>query len=181
VKGIAAVSTTAVTIPTSGTQYQLAELTLPAGILNSAARIIRFYAAGNYSTGPGGSGSMSLTFRLKLCSVSGCGSGAVLTLATWGGTGNTTASVTNAWKVDGEVATNTTGSSGNLLTHGMSFVQLGATGSALTPETRTDNNTAASAAIDLTAALYLNLTISPNASNASNSAVAHMFTVSPIN
>ena len=130
VKGIAAVSTAAVAITTSGTEYELAQLSLPAGILNSAARIVRFYAAGNYSTGSGGTGALSLTFKLKLCTVSGCGSGTVLTLATWGGTGNTTASVTNAWKLDGEVATNTTGSSGNLLTHGMSFVQLGATGGA---------------------------------------------------
>jgi hypothetical protein len=177
IKGFASTSTTNI-IPTAGTDAQLAEFPLPAGYLNTMNKSMRVYAAGLYATAA--TQTPTLSFRVKLCTVSGCGSGTAIVLLQFGPSGATTASATNAWKVDGELSVSTTGTTGTLEAHGLSYIALGPTGTALSPEIRTDTNTAQSSAIDLTSALFLDVTVRMSTNAGSNTAVARLVTASPI-
>jgi hypothetical protein len=88
-------------------------------------------------------------------------------------TGATTASTTNSWKIEGSIGTITTGATGTLESKWWQQVQLGAAGN-LTPETRLDQNNAASSSIDLTAQLFLRTTVLMSTADASNSVTARM-------
>ncbi|MGH9671446.1 MAG: hypothetical protein ACRD3A_15185 [Terriglobales bacterium] len=144
----------------------LMSLSLPAGALNTAGRFAIISGAGLYSTAAGQ--TPTLTFKVKLCTVSGCGSGTVLTLASWT-TAATTASASNMpWKVNLWLGTVSTGATGTVEGHGQSTATLGTTAGAAA-EVRNDTVTAASSAIDLTAALFLQFTVATSTGSPSNS------------
>jgi hypothetical protein len=74
-------STTPVTVTANVTTDQtLMACTIPAGTLNRVGRSLRIQTGSIYST-PAAS-TTAMTFKIKICSVSGCGSGNVLTAAT---------------------------------------------------------------------------------------------------
>lgn len=158
-------NTTASTATNPNTEQQLSELTLTAGALNSAGKIVRYHSSGRYTTNAGQ--TPTLRFRVYLCTVSGCGSGTVVTLMDFT-TAATTASTTNSWRLVGDIGTLATGASGTLETRFWEQVQLGAAGN-LTPETRLDQTNAASSAISLTGVLYVRTTVLMSTADAGNS------------
>ncbi len=142
----------------------LRELTLVSASLNTANKVMDYNAFGRYTTA--GGQTPTIRFRLYACTVSGCGSGTVVTLADFTSAA-TTASVTNSWALRGQVGTVSNGASGTLETKFQLQTQLGAAGG-LTPETRLDQTNAVSSAIDLTGVIYLRLTALMSSSNGSN-------------
>jgi len=160
---VGSISATTATNPSA--EAALKELTLTAAALNSSAKKLIYHASGRYTTAA--AQTPTLRFRVYLCTVSGCGSGTVLTLADFT-TAATTASTTNSWKVEGSIGTVSTGATGTVESKFWQQVQLGAAAD-LTPETRLDQNNAASAAIDLTGVLYVRTTVLMSSANAGNS------------
>src|SRR5207247_3443031 len=76
------------------TDQNLMACTIPAGTLNRVGRTLRVKVAGLYST-PAASTSQ-VTIKVKICSVSGCGSGNVLTALNIQSTAIGTVQITNA-------------------------------------------------------------------------------------
>lgn len=162
----AVTSTTPTTVNTNTTNEQfLQELSLTAGYLNSAGRPFSIFGAGIYTTQT--AQTPTLRFRVHLCTVSGCGSGTVITLIDITSGATTAASSSLNWSVNMVSTVATAGATGNLETHGYAVVDLGA----LTTVADTiygDTNSAVSGNIDLTAALFLDfsITFSTNAATA---------------
>lgn len=183
IAGSAAVaSTTAVTSsnPTINTDQQLMELSLAAGYLNIAHQPFLIHGAGTYSSTT--ASSPALTFKIKLCTVSGCGSGTVVTLANIVTTTLNTTALTNAtWSLGTTAVTNTTGATGNLVAKGVPglILDLGAAVSAA-DAVFADTNTATSSNIDLTAALFVDFTVAQSATGASNSYTQMMGMLGPV-
>jgi hypothetical protein len=165
---IADVSATTATNPSA--EAQLKELTLLSGQLNSVGRHIRYFATGRYTTASGQ--TPTIRFRAYLCTVSGCGSGTVVTLADFT-TAATTAAITNSWSIQGDIGTVSSGASGTLEAKFWEQVQLGSA-TDLTPEVRMAQTNAASSSINLTGVLYLRLTALMSSSNAANTVIARM-------
>ena len=161
-------NTTAVTVSGAvSTDQNLMSITMPASSLNSVGKLWESYAAGIYTTGTSGSGTM--TFKAKLCTVAGCGSGTVVTLATFGPTVAQSASATNMpWNIYFSITTATSGASGTLIPAGTLNVILGTvpTASGALHVTQT---IAASSAIDLTSQLFLQFTVADSGASANNS------------
>jgi hypothetical protein len=171
------VNTTPVTVTANTTADQtLMELALGAGQLNSLLPY-DFFGAGVYSL-PVAS-TPTLTFKVKLCTVSGCGSGTVVTLVsitTTAATGN----VTNLnWNLRFVGITHTTGTTGNLEFHGRAIADLGAL-STTADSVFGDTNTAVSGSINLTAALFVDYTIAFSTGSASNSMTQRSASMSPL-
>lgn len=168
-------NTTPVTVSTATTaDQQLMELSLSAGFLNTAGKSFDIFGAGFYTL-PGT--QSALTHKIKLCTVSGCGSGTVVTLmSTTAAT--SAANVTNAnWSIQAVAVTAATGATGNLETHGRTLIELTAPPNAVTGYQ--DANTAVSANIDLTAALFLDFTVAFNTSSASNTCIQRSGAIAP--
>lgn len=160
-------NTTPVTATANTTSDQaLMELAMSAGFLNSSGQPFYINGAGIYTT-PAGQ-TPTLTFKIKLCTVSGCGSGTVVTLASIVSTATLASVTNNNWNVHAVAITTTTGASGNLEVHGPLTVDLG---SLTTSEDSVfgDTNTAVSSNIDLTAALFIDFTVATSTGSASNS------------
>jgi hypothetical protein len=174
----AASNLTPVTVSVNTTADQtLQEVTLSAGFFNTvkAANIIH------------GSGRLTiaalqvpaLTFKAKLCTVSGCGSGTVVILASIT-SGATVAATNNGWNLQLMAGTVSTGVTGTLEVHGAPglVVDIGALpGTAATPYT--DTNITVSAPIDLTAALFVDFTVATSVGNAGNAITQDIAEVLP--
>ncbi len=167
--GNSVTSTTPVTkaVNTTGDQ-QLMELSLSAGYLNTAGQPFQITGAGIYSTVA--LQTPTLEFKVKLCTVSGCGSGTVVTLVDITSTATIAGNANNNWFINFLAATSTTGASGKLEIHGPATVDLGAT-TATADAVFGDLNTAASSAIDLTGALFLDFTLAFSTNTASPNSV----------
>jgi hypothetical protein len=151
------VSVTPVTAAAAvSTDQQLMELSLPAGFLNTLKQPFWFNAAGVYSTAA--TQTPTLTFKIKLCIISGCGSGTVVTLTNIVTTATLASVTNNNWNLNILGATAATGATGNLEAHGHLSVDLGAT-LATADSIFNDVTTAVSANIDLTAALFVDFTV----------------------
>jgi hypothetical protein len=143
-------------------------ITITAGALNSVSRTLLIQLAGVYST-PAAS-TTTLTHKLKLCTVSGCGSGTVITLASWttsalGGIQATN----NPYNCTVNSSTQTAGATAAFEAHGNLTIDLAALASAA-EGVFADNNTATVGTIDSTAQLFLQHTIAFSAASGSNSA-----------
>jgi hypothetical protein len=149
------------------TDQNLMAMSVPAGMLNSLGKTITVFGAGTYTTAGTGVGTM--TFKVKLCAVSGCGSGTVVTLGTFGPTGTQIASSTNIpWNISMNVSTATLGASGKVIPHGSLQTLLSATPTAAGSSYLTQT-TGQSAAIDLTGLTYLQFTVADSGASANNS------------
>jgi hypothetical protein len=157
---------TPVTATSATTSDQsLMELALGAGYLNSLKQPFNFNGAGVYSTPT--LSTPTLTYKVKLCTVSGCGSGTVVTLVSIV-SGAVSASASNAnWNINLTGYTATIGTSGNMEIHGLLSVDLGTTGT-ISDTIYNDTNTAVSGTIDLTAALFVDFTVATSTSSGSN-------------
>jgi hypothetical protein len=168
--GNSVTSTTPVTVNTNTTSdQQLMELSLSAGYLNSLNQPFLFDGAGVYSTQT--AQTPTITLKIKLCTVSGCGSGTVVTLVSIVSTATIAAVTNNNWNLAVLGYPHTIGATGNLEIHGPLAVDLGAL-TTTADSVFVDTNTAASANIDLTAALFVDFTIAFS----TNAATANIFT-----
>ena len=139
--------------PAATTDTKLAEIALAAGYLNTSNKAIDVYSHVVVATGT--TQTPTYTLKLKLCTVSGCGSGTALTLLTFGATGAMTASNTVHAEMHGVVLTTTTGSSGVVEPAGMAVLNITTVGTG--GVIWNDTNNAGSSTIDLTAALFLDV------------------------
>lgn len=168
--GNSVTSTTPVTVNTNTTSdQQLIELSLGAGYFNSANQPFLFDGAGVYTTQT--AQTPTITLKVKLCTVSGCGSGTVVTLISIVSTATVAAVTNNNWNLAILGYTHTTGATGNLEIHGPLAVDLGAL-TTTADSIFVDTNTAVSSNIDLTAALFVDFTIAFS----TNAATANIFT-----
>jgi hypothetical protein len=131
------------------------ELSLSAGYFNSAKQPFLFNAAGVYTT-PAAQ-TPTITFKIKLCTISGCGSGTVVTLVSIVTTATLASITNNNWHIDVMGYTAATGATGNLEIHGPVAVDLGAL-TTTADSIFVDTNTGVSSNIDLTAALFVDFT-----------------------
>lgn len=155
--GTSVTSTTPVTANANSTSdQQLMELSLGAGYFNSIGQPFQFDGAGVYSTKT--AQTPTITLKIKLCTVSGCGSGTVVTLVSIVSTATIAAVTNNNWNLSVLGYTATTGTTGNLEIHGPLAVDLGAL-TTTADSVFVDTNTAVSSNIDLTAALFVDFTV----------------------
>lgn len=172
----AAVNLTPVTVSANVTTDQtLQELSLSAGALNTANLISLLHGSGIFTIAT--IQTPTLTFKAKLCTVSGCGSGTVVTLASMTTTA-TVAATNNIWNVELRAGTTATGATGNLMVHGFVAADIGAT-SAVADSVFGDTNTAVSGNINLAAALFVDFTVSTSAGNAGNSFTSQIAALMP--
>lgn len=157
---------------TTGDQ-QAQELSLSAAYLNTATQPFLFHGSGIFST----TLVPSVTVKFKLCSVSGCGSGTVVTLATMT-TANTTSATNNQIIADMSCATHAIGATGNLICHGILASDL--TASSVLTTTYSDANTAVSSNFDLTAAWFVDTSIAFSTGSASNSFTEQEMWLAPL-
>lgn len=168
--GSSVTSTTPVTVNTNSTSdQQLIELSLGAGYFNSSKQPFLFDGAGVYTTQT--AQTPTITLKIKLCTVSGCGSGTVVTLISIVSTATIAAVTNNNWNLAILGYTATTGATGNLEIHGPLAVDLGAL-TTTADSVFVDTNTAVSGNIDLTAALFVDFTIAFS----TNAVTANTFT-----
>lgn len=159
---------TPVTVSANVTSAQvLQQLSLTAGLLNVAGNsggVYTYNGSGIYTAAA--LQTPTLTWTLNLCTVSGCGSGTVRALATIVTPAVVTAT-NNAWNIRLHIGNTATGATGTLITHGSAIVELTAASDLGTASS--DSNTASSGTIDLTAALFLQLTVTTSTGSAGNS------------
>lgn len=164
--GSSITSTTPVTATANSTSEQtLMELTLGAGYFNTLGQPFLFNAAGVFSTPV--AQTPTITLKTKLCTVSGCGSGTVVTLISIITTATLASSTNNNWNFSFLGYTQTVGASGKLEIHGPLSIDLGAL-STSADSIFNDTNTAASSAIDLTGTLFVDFTVTFSTGSASN-------------
>ncbi len=137
---------------------------MPAGLLNTLKQQTLLAGSGIFTIGV--AQTPTLTFKAKLCTVSGCGSGTVVTLASLV-TGSTVAATNNPWNVNLIAGTAAIGATGNLIVHGFANVDIGALNTAA-GSVYNDTNTAVSSNIDLTAALFLDFTATTSTGSTGN-------------
>jgi hypothetical protein len=174
------VNLTPVTVSANvATDQLLMACTIPAGTLNSLNRVLRIKADGLYST-PALSTSQ-MTMSAKLCTVSGCGSGTVITLAAiQSGALGSLAVTNNAIQLSLGAGVQTAGASSVYETHGSLLIDLGAATTAA-DSVYADTNTAVSSAINSTVQLFLQITGAFSSASASNSMTERMLTVDSVN
>jgi hypothetical protein len=155
--GFSYAKATAVTVNANVTTDQnLMAFSLAPGALNAIDKLIHVAGSGIYTTL---TSAPTVTLKVKLCTVSGCGSGTVITACSWT-TQATTAAVTNSWYIDNcDIGTISAGATGTVIGKGRADVQIGATAGVRAPEIDVETNNAASAAVDLTAALFVQISI----------------------
>lgn len=167
----------ALTNPAATTDTQLAELTLSSACLNTANKSLEVYA--HVVTIAGTTQTPTYTVKVKVCTVSGCGSGTVVTACTFGPTGAMTASTTVHAEMRCNILTTTTGSSGVLESAGFAILNItsaSGTGGVLWNDTQT----AGSSAISLTGSIFVDVVGQLSAqSGTKNSMQARLVRVKP--
>jgi hypothetical protein len=161
--------------PTINTDQNLIQLPLGTGQLNALASVWEIQAGGIYSSTA--ASTPVLTFKVKLCTVSGCGgagtcvSGTCLPLGNIASTALNTAALTNAtYNLVLNCVVAAIGATGNLICHGAPGLTLDTGATLSTPDNVfADTNTAVTANIDLTAALFLQFTVAQSVVGGSNS------------
>jgi hypothetical protein len=174
------VNVTPVTVAANVTSDQnLQACSLNANVLNAVGHTLKVRTAGVFSTAP--ASIASLTFKVKLCTVSGCGSGTVITPlnATTGATA--ALSATNLqWLEDGYISTQTTGASSAYEAQGTLTIDTSATAT-VSESVYPAANTATVGTIDSTGALFLQVTVAASAGSTSNSFTGRQLIVELVN
>jgi hypothetical protein len=122
----------------------------------------------------------TITQKLKLCTVSGCGSGTVVTLATYGSSANPGSVTNNQVNSLTFVTTQGAGASSVQESHGNMVIDLGASPT-IADSTFADTNTATTGAIDSTVQLFLQVTGTFGVASASNSMTQRQLVVEVLN
>jgi hypothetical protein len=170
---------TPVTVSTSTTADQnLMTQTLVANQLNNLSRNLHVQIAGIYSTPVGSTATISL--KVKLCTVSGCGSGTVITPCSWTSGANPGTITNNPINATCEISTQTVGATAAFEAHGNMVIDLGASPS-LADTIYSDTNTGTVGTIDATGQLFLQVSGAFSAASASNSMSERQLLVSITN
>ena len=171
----AVTNVTPVTVSANTTIDQILQvLTVSPGFLNNLGAVFSVAGSGIFTVGA--AQTPTLTYKAKLCTVSGCGSGTVIKLASIT-TGATVAATNNVWNMQLKMLTTATGASGTMLTHGSLFVDIATSGDV--GSTYNDSNTASSYAISLTGVLYFYFTVATSAGSETNSFTQQFGTLEP--
>jgi hypothetical protein len=175
-------SVTPVTVSANVTTDQnLMACSLPAGLLSRIGETLRIHTKSVYTT-PAASVA-TLTFKAKLCDVSGCGSGNVATLVTITSTANAGTITNNPVLFDVESSTQNSGflraeASGDLI------IDLAATTTAAATVFN-DTNTATIAGspsdVNTNGATFLQITVAFSVASASNSVTERQLIVDTVN
>ncbi len=160
-----AYTTTAQATANVSTAQNLVAFALPAGKQSKANKTFRIKGSGTYSLGA----SSTVAFGVKVCTISGCGSGTVVTPCLFTTGSNTNTAVTSTFNFECTVGTVTAGASGTLLGKGTAAIEVGAANTAAATVFG-DVTTAVTAAIDLTAADFIQTQVTFGSANASNTA-----------
>jgi hypothetical protein len=161
------------------TDQNLMSIPVPPGMLNVLGKTATLYGAGTYTTGATGAGTMS--FKVKLCSVSGCGSGTVVTLGTFGPTATQAANSTSIpWNISLTLSTSTLGASGRVIPNGSLETVMGTSATAAGAPYLAQT-TGQSAAIDLTAPTFVQITVADSGASANNSFTQTLGVMHPVN
>lgn len=176
IKGVGVVSTSSVNA-TAATDVQLLEITLPSSYFNTANQVMDVAASGTWTTGT--TQTPTWNYKIKVCTVSGCGSGTVVTAISCTSAAST-ASTTQTWILRGTIGTTATGGSGTLVSHGFCDLPVGSSANTIFSGVH-DVNTAASGAIALNGVLYLHLSFQASTqSGTKNSSIGHMLHMKPV-
>jgi hypothetical protein len=162
------VNVTPVTVNANvSTDQTLMACTIPAGTLNLVGRTVLIQLAGVYST-PAAS-TTAVNLKAKLCTVSGCGSGTVITLASITSAALGGIQATNdPFNMTLNASTQTAGASSAYEVHGNLTIDVSVLTSAA-EAVYADGNTATIGTIDSTAQLFLQITGAFSAASGSNS------------
>jgi len=176
---VVCVNITPVTVTANVTTDQnLMSCTLSANTLNVVGRTLKIWVAGVYTTPAASVATINL--KAKLCTVSGCGSGTVVNLATITSSANPGTVTNNAYNLTLYPVTQTAGASSVYEVHGIMGIDLGAANTS--PDSFfNDTNTAVSAAIDSTAQLFLQISTAFSVASASNSSTERQLIVEVLN
>ena len=136
------------------TDQNLMSCTIPAATMNRVGRALKIWTAGIYSTEA--ANASRITIKAKLCTVHGCGSGTVITLASITSGANGTGVTTLPFNSSAISTVHTAGTSAAFETHGQMAIDLTAAGAA--DSVYNDGNTATVGTIDSTAKLFLQIT-----------------------
>lgn len=169
------VNITAITATNPSAEATLEEVSLSAGFLNTLKQPFIIHGSGIFTVAA--AQTPTLRVRAKLCTVSGCGSGTVVVISDITSTA-TVAATNNQWNLNLLLVTSATGATGTVLVHGNLVIDL-AGGPTSADSTFADTNTASSAAIDLTAALFVDFTVLASSSNAGNTFTQQIAAVMP--
>jgi hypothetical protein len=178
------VNVTPVTVSANVTTDQnLMVFTLPANCLNVVGRTLRIFVAGVYSTAAASTAQMTL--KVKICSVSGCGSGNVASVISIQSAALGTLTITNnAWNGTFYVTTQTAGATGAWEAHGALGIDEGALATAADSFFNDSNIatvTGSPSAIDTTAQNFLQVTFAFSAASASNSVTQRQLVIDSVN
>lgn len=133
--------------------------------MNLPGRSLEYYSAGVYNLGVGS----TVNIKLKLCSVSGCGSGTVVTLMQWTTASQATTGVTLGFNLNAWCVTVTPGATGTAECHGTLEFDSGATLAAAGTSFQ-DSNIAVVSGLPLNGQWFLQATLAFGTANASNTA-----------
>jgi len=161
------------------TDQNLMACTIPAGTLNRVGRTLRVKVAGIYTTAAASTAQMTL--KVKLCTVSGCGSGTVISPISIQTSALATQTIAaENFSLRSELTTQTAGASSAYEAHGEFLIDLSAT----IPSGDTvfgDPNTATVGTIDSTAQLFLQCAFAFSAASATNSATQRQLVLETVN
>lgn len=146
------------------TDQLLQAIPIPSNSLNVVGHTLNIWTAGVYTTTA--ANTSTITIKAKLCTVSGCGSGTVITLATFASTSNAGGQTNDPFSMQLFSTTQTGGASSVFEAHGNLTVDLTA---AVASQVFGDANTAVTSAIDTTGPLFLQITAAFSVASGSNS------------
>jgi hypothetical protein len=178
------VNVTPVTVNANVTTDQnLMAVTIPANNLNVVGRTLRVFVAGVYSTAA--TSTAQMTLKIKICSVSGCGSGNVASVISIQSAALGTLTITNnAWNGTFYVTTQTASTAGAWESHGAFGIDEGALATAADSFFNDSNNatvTGSPSAIDTTAQNFLQVSFAFSAGSTSNSVTERQLVVEVVN
>lgn len=164
----ALVNVTAVQVSgATASDQNLQQLTEVPGVLNYINKTMEIKTFLTFTSGASGNGTW--TIKLKLCTVSGCGSGTALTLVTLGPTGTQIASATNAPAVcTFYVTTAAVGATGTVWAHGDCTTETTSVTLQTDSPSFVNVTTAVSSTIDLTGQLFWQITAADSGASANN-------------
>lgn len=176
--GCMSVVPTTVAVSTASDQ-NLQACSLSANLLNVAGRTLKVFLAGVYSNVVTAQPTVAL--KIKLCTVSGCGSGVVITPISIVSTVTAATAVSNlAANLTGYISTQTAGASSAYEAHGSLAIDLGTTG-LVADSVFADTNTATVGTIDSTGALFLQAVVAFSGASSSNSFTSRQLIVEVLN
>jgi hypothetical protein len=177
---VVCVNVTPVTVTANVTTDQnLMACTLAANTLNVVGRTLKLWVAGVYTTPAASVATINL--KAKLCTVSGCGSGTVVNLATITSSANPGTVTNNAYNLTLYPVTQTAGASSVYEAHGVMGIDLGATTTSADTFFNDTNTAVSSPVIDSTAQLFLQISTAFSVASASNSSTERQLIVEVLN